>query len=104
MLCLSCTHLFKQQCLFLTCIKSFFYKVNNVNGVYFEIFIHITLSQTTNFRLFQTQSLQTTVSNLMKMAAGSPKGSKTLGKGEIACYEQFLLFPLCFQKTRTADT
>ena len=27
-----------------------------------------------------------------------------VGKGEIACYEQFLLFPLCFQKTYTADT
>ena len=29
---------------------------------------------------------------------------KTLGKGEIACYEQFLLFPQCFQKACTADT
>ena len=28
----------------------------------------------------------------------------TVGKGEIACYEQFLLFPQCFQKTCTADT
>ena len=28
----------------------------------------------------------------------------TVGKGEIACYEQFLLFPPCFQKTCTADT
>ena len=28
----------------------------------------------------------------------------TLGKGEIARYEQFLLFPQCFQKTYTADT
>ena len=27
-----------------------------------------------------------------------------MGKGEIARYEQFLLFPLCFQKTFTADT
>ena len=27
----------------------------------------------------------------------------TVGKGEIACYEQFLLFTLCFQKTCTAD-
>ena len=27
-----------------------------------------------------------------------------VGKGEIACYEQFLLFPHCFQKTCTADT
>ena len=28
----------------------------------------------------------------------------TVGKGEIARYEQFLLFPQCFQKTHTADT
>ena len=28
----------------------------------------------------------------------------TVGKGEIARYEQFLLFPRCFQKTCTADT
>ena len=27
-----------------------------------------------------------------------------MGKGEIARYEQFLLFPQCFQKTSTADT
>ena len=27
----------------------------------------------------------------------------TAGKGEIARYEQFLLFPQCFQKTYTAD-
>ena len=28
----------------------------------------------------------------------------TVGKGEIAHYEQFLLFPQCFQTTCTADT
>ena len=28
----------------------------------------------------------------------------TVGKREIACYEQFLLFSQCFQKTCTADT
>ena len=27
----------------------------------------------------------------------------TVGKGEIAHYKQFLLFPQCFQKTYTAD-
>ena len=27
-----------------------------------------------------------------------------VGKGEIAHYEQFLFFPLCFQNTWTADT
>ena len=32
------------------------------------------------------------------------RGLKTLWeKGEIARYEQFLLFPQCFQKTCTAD-
>ena len=33
----------------------------------------------------------------MKIAESSITGWKTLGKGEIACYEQFLLFPECFQ-------
>ena len=28
----------------------------------------------------------------------------TAGNGEIARYEQFLLFPQCFQKTYTVDT
>ena len=28
----------------------------------------------------------------------------TVGKGDIAFDEQFLLFPQCFQKTWTADT
>ena len=28
----------------------------------------------------------------------------TVEKGEIACYEQFLLFPLCFQRTCTEGT
>ena len=32
------------------------------------------------------------------MAESYPNGKKTVGKGEIACYEQFLLFPQCFQK------
>ena len=27
-----------------------------------------------------------------------------VGKGEIARYEQFLIFPQCFQRTRTEDT
>ena len=38
------------------------------------------------------------------MAENSQKGRKHVGKGEIASYEQFLLFSHCFQKTCTADT
>ena len=34
----------------------------------------------------------------------SKRVENTIGKGEIARYEQFLLFPQCFQKTSTADT
>ena len=34
----------------------------------------------------------------------SKKLESTEGKGEIACYGQFLVFPLCFQKVCTADT
>ena len=63
----------------------------------------LTLSQTTSFRLFTTK--RATTSNLIKMAETSPKRvENTVGKGEIASYEQFLLFPWCFQKTCTADT
>ena len=34
----------------------------------------------------------------------SKRVENTAGKGEIARYEQFLLFPLCFQRTCTTDT
>ena len=59
----------------------------------------------TNFTLFQTESLQTTI---FKLVENDRKFSKwvenTGGKGEIARYKQFLLFPWCFQKPCTADT
>ena len=39
------------------------------------------------------------------MAQRSPKAvENTVGKGEIARHEQFLLFPKCFKKTCTAGT
>ena len=34
----------------------------------------------------------------------SKRVENIVGKGEIACYEQFLLFSQCFQKTFSADT
>ena len=34
----------------------------------------------------------------------SKQVENTVGKGEIARYEQFVLFPQCFQKTCTVDT
>ena len=36
-----------------------------------------------------------TISNLMTMTKSSPNGlGNAVGKGEIACYQQFLLFPV----------
>ena len=57
----------------------------------------LTHYQMTNFRLFQTEK----VCNF-KFDKNGTKLSKqvenTVGKGEIAHYEQFLHFPQCFQK------
>ena len=45
-----------------------------------------------------------TISNLTKSGRKLSKGvENTVGKGEIARNEQFLLFPPCFQKTCTGD-
>ena len=68
--------------------------------------IHLTLSQMTNFWLFQTEkSLQTIISSLMKMVElFSKQVENTVGRGWIARYEQFIFFLQCFQKTCTADT
>ena len=45
-----------------------------------------------------------TFSNPVQNTERSQTQFKTVGKGEIARYEQFLLFPQCFHKTCTADT
>ena len=55
--------------------------------------------QTTNFRLFHTEKF---ADENFKFDENGRKLSKwvenNVGKGEIAHYEQFLLFPKCFQK------
>ena len=66
----------------------------------------LTLSQTTNFRIFS--KLKNFTDDYLKFNKNGEKLSKrvenTMRKGEIARYEQFLLFPQCFQKTCAADT
>ena len=65
----------------------------------------LTLSQTTNVRLFKTESsLQAT--NFILDEDGRQLTilvEKAGEKEEIASYKQFLLFPQCFQGTCTAD-
>ena len=57
----------------------------------------LILSQMTNFRLFQTKEFADNISefneNVRKV---SNRVENTVRKGEIAHYEQFLLFPQCF--------
>ena len=42
----------------------------------------LTLSQTTHFRLFQIESLQTTISNLMKIPKNSPNGYNAIWEND----------------------
>ena len=69
------------------------------------LFICLTLSQTTSFWLFQTENICRGQFQIDKNGRKfSKQVENTAGKGEIACHEQFLLFPQCFHKTCTGDT
>ena len=63
-------------------------------------FVILTLSQTTNIRLFE---LKDSVNDNFKFNENGRKFSKqvenTVGKGEIARNKQFLLSPQCFKET-----
>ena len=61
-----------------------------------------------NGKFLDSSKLIEAVDDNFKFDENERKFSKweenTVGKGEITHYEQFLLFPQCFQKTCTADT
>ena len=61
-----------------------------------------------NDKFLDSSKLKEFADNNFKFGENGRKLSKqvenAVGKGEIARYEQFLLFPQCFQKTCTADT
>ena len=65
----------------------------------------LTLSQTTHF--IDSSKLKEFADNNFKLDENGRHFFKQLesnvGKGKIAHYEQFLLFPQCFQKTCAAD-
>ena len=69
-----------------------------------DIHLGLTLSQMANL---DSSKLKQFAYDNFKLNENGRKFSKRVenivGKGEIASYEQFLLFPLCFQKTCTAD-
>ena len=64
----------------------------------------ITLSQTTNFRLFQTERICRDNPQFDENGGKfSVRIENTVGKGQNPRYEQFLLFLQRFQNTCTAD-
>ena len=66
----------------------------------------LTLSQTANF-ILDASKLKEFAGDNFKFDEDdrmfTKRGENAGGKGEIARYEQFLLFPQCFQKTFTVD-
>ena len=73
-------------------------------NVFLVILTLLTLSQTT---ILDSSKLQEFADDNFKFDEHCRKLSRqvenAMGKGEIARYEQFLLFPQSFQKTCTAD-
>ena len=59
-------------------------------------------NQLPNDKILDRSNLKQSADDNFKFDENSRKFSKrvenTVGKGEIACYKQFLLFPPCFQK------
>ena len=59
-------------------------------------------------KIFDSSKLKEFANDNFKCDGNGRNSSKrvenTVGKGEIALYEQFLFFPQCFQNTCTADT
>ena len=59
-------------------------------------------------QILDSSKLKESADNNFKFDKNGRKFSEwvenTVGKGEIARYEQFFLFPQCFQKTCNADT
>ena len=64
----------------------------------------LTLSQTTNFRLFHTEFADDDFKFDENGRRFSKRVKNAMGKEEIAHYLQFLLFHQCFQKNCTAYT
>ena len=55
-----------------------------------------------DYKILDWSKLKQSADDNFEFDVNSRKDSKvvenTVGKGDIACYEQFLLFPQCFQK------
>ena len=67
--------------------------------IHWSVLKALTHYQMINFRLFQTKKVCRRQFQMDENGRKLSKGvENTVGKGEIAHYEQFFLFPQCFQK------
>ena len=63
------------------------------------VFYSLTLYQTTKFQTCpNSKHLPMTIIPTQKLKFALGIAENIVGKGENACYQHFLLFPLCFQK------
>ena len=74
-------------------------------GISISLLFHLSVVEPiTIWQILDSSKLKEFADDNFKFDENSRKLSKraenTVGKGEIACYEQFLLFPQCFQKAR----
>ena len=69
---------------------------------------HLTIQPLPKRQILDSSKLNEFADDNLEFDKNGEKSSKrrknTVRKGEIARYEQFLLFPQCFQKTCAADT
>ena len=81
----------------------------NLSSTFFtKLYISISLNLFPNNNCNDSSKLKGFADDNFKSDENGRKfftqGENTVGKGGIALYEQFLLFPQCFQKSCTADT
>ena len=106
------TNVFLELHIKITLLRSIPKKILTVcTAVYFQLcidLIHITPQDPFPKRqILDSSNLKESADDNFEFDETGRKFSKrvenTVGKGEIARYEQFLLFPQCFQKSCTAD-
>ena len=72
------------------------------------LFLHVCSTSLLKIQILDSSKLKEFADDNFKFDENGKKFSKpvekTVRKGEIAHYQQFLLFPQCFLKTNTSDT
>ena len=90
--------------------ENVFYPLKNkfYNPSYTEFVVQNAVNPFPNNKILDSSKLKDFADDIIEFDENgnefSNRVENTVGKGEIARYEQFLLFPQCFKNTYTADT